>query len=110
MQVVPLSSDEIGLLAAASDGQGTVKQNQWARNRYRIWANSHNQAVPSDNISPEFDKIPSLRLTFVITKLITEIRDSKGELYLAPKFYCLILALNRGSVLNHHTLLRHKLF
>ena len=50
MQVVPLSGDEIGLLAAASDGQGTVKQNQWAQNRYRVWAHSHNLAVPSDNI------------------------------------------------------------
>ena len=67
MQVVPLSGDEIGLLAAASDGQGTVKQNQWAQNRYRVWAHSHNVAVPSDNIPQEFCEIPSQRLTFVIT-------------------------------------------
>lgn len=46
MQVVPLSGDEIGLLAAASDGQGTVKQNQWAQ---------------------KFNEIPLQRLTFVIT-------------------------------------------
>ena len=59
MQVVPLSGDEIGLLAAAFDGQGTVNQNQWAQNRYRIWAYSNTQAVPSDNISSEFDKILS---------------------------------------------------
>ena len=50
MPVVPLSGDEIGLLAAAFDGQGTVNQNQWAQNRYRIWAHSQNQAVPIDNI------------------------------------------------------------
>ena len=79
MQFVPLSGDEIGLLAAASFGQGIAKRNQWAQNRNRIWAHSHNQAVPSDNISPEFDEIPLQRLTFVITKLITEIKNSKGS-------------------------------
>ena len=42
MNIRPLSEDQLQLLAADSDGQGTKNQN---KNRYRAWALCHNAKI-----------------------------------------------------------------
>ena len=45
MNIRPLSEDQLQLLAADSDGQGTKNQNNWSKNRYRAWALCHNAKI-----------------------------------------------------------------
>ncbi len=55
--------------------------------------------VITSRIPPEFVDVSLQRLTFVMTKLITEMKDNKGHPYVAGTFYSLIQGLNRVSVL-----------
>ena len=45
MNIRPLSEDQLQLLAADSDSQGTKNQNNWSKNRYRASALCHNAKI-----------------------------------------------------------------
>ena len=101
MRVRPLNEDKLQLLVAESEGEGTRNQNRWSQNRFKAWSACHGEIAPEDGIASEFKDVPLDNISFVLTKLSTEITDIKGEPYQAKTFHNLLLALCRVSIQIH---------
>ena len=64
MNIRPLCEDQLQLLAADSEGQGTNNQNNWSKNRYKA-----NEVASLDNIPSEFNDVPLDRITINICSI-----------------------------------------
>ena len=97
----PLTDEELRLLAESSDGQGTLKSNRWATNRWRSWSAERFERLGVDEVPRELTDVSLDELIPTLTRFFTEILDCSGNPYSGKTFHTLTMAVNRFCVSIH---------
>ena len=83
------NKDELEAVAASRISKHTAANNQWALNRYRLWAQARN-AITDDHrehVPMNFLRLEPPRYNWVLSRFITESTDASGATYSFATLY-----------------------
>lgn len=91
------NKDELEAVAASRISKQTAANNQWALNRYTLWAQARNAITDdlNEHVPTNFLRLEPPRYNWVLSRFIKESTDASGTTYSFATLYQLIAALNR---------------